>query len=503
MGAAAVALRVLPFFQSTPALLRPFLLAAGWAAWWKWIATRSGKGAFRRGWAASTLVYLWMLYWLIGTITRYSDTPWGVSAGVVGLLALYLGAYDAVLALGAVSFPATVKGRIALFGLAWGLLVLKSRLFTGFPWGDPAVVLADWPPLVQSADLIGSMALSAGFVVTLYEFVRPGATRRAAAAGLAMWIALAAYGGIRMRAFDSDSTASRVRVLMVQPSVPQELKMSGETAAGFFRMLALSRLSPPGSVDLVVWPEASVPVPLTPGSRAWGRLQRLQRKNRVPLLLGADRWVRAREGALKVHNSAFLVDEQGRVRDFYDKVHLVPFGEYIPLRSVLFFVDKLAGGMYDIQPGMEYRPLHSAKGDLGVLICFESVFPDAARALQRRGARVLIVITNDAWFGWTSGAFQHLQHTRLRAVETRRSVIFVANSGPSAVVDRAGRIRRRTGLFEITAEPVEVALEPRRTGYGEVGGLLDPAAPVACLLIGGWDWLRRRLEHRDEPAEEG
>jgi len=147
-------------------------------------------------------------------------------------------------------------------------------------------------------------------------------------------------------------------------------------------------------------------------------------------------------------NSAFLLRPDGVPAGRYDKVHLVPYGEYVPLRKIFPFIGKLVVGVGDFRPGEGFHPIRGEGWNLGVLICYEGIFPEAARAYKREGATLLVNITNDAWFGRTSAPYQHLSMTVFRAVETRLYLVRAANTGISAIVDPAGKILSRTPIFE-------------------------------------------------------
>ena len=169
--------------------------------------------------------------------------------------------------------------------------------------------------------------------------------------------------------------------------------------------------------------------------------------------------------------------------DRYDKVHLVPFGEYLPLRRLFFFADWfVSGGIGEITPGEAIRVLMSSAGRFGVMICYEAIFPELARRAVAGGAEFLVNITNDAWFGRTSAPYQHLAMATVRAVENQVYVIRAANTGISAIIAPNGRIVRASGLF--TREVVAGSIEPRRqtTFYTRYGDVFAGAALGATLL---------------------
>ena len=151
---------------------------------------------------------------------------------------------------------------------------------------------------------------------------------------------------------------------------------------------------------------------------------------------------------LRLHNRVYLVTPDGGAEQWYDKMELVPFGEYVPLKSLFFFVDKVVEGVGDFRPGSAPVVFHTPRGNFGPLICYEGIFPGLARRFVADGADFLVNVTNDAWFGRTSAPYQHLAMATVRAIENRVPLVRVANTGFSAMVDVDGTIRWRTGLFE-------------------------------------------------------
>lgn len=498
------------FFQETPPWLRPVLAVVGAALWMRGVGRIDSAGrAGWVGWAAGTLFYVPVLAWLPGTVVTYSTTPGPVAWLLILLLDAYLGTYWALWAWTVVRLRRYPWGTWAwpwVGALLWvGLSQVRSTVLTGFPWGQVETLLVEWPWVVQWADLLGGFALGGWLLLAGWALMRiadcglrianwrRGVNRPQFAILLMVLLWLLPWGYSRWAQRHWQAQATRTETLsvrIVQPSIPQDLKMTALRALDWFRrQVDLSYLDEPGRVQLVVWPEGSVPFYLGPDTVWWGLLQDLQYHNRAYLLLGADRW--ARRSPPVVHNSVFLLDPELRVVDFYDKVHLVPFGEYVPLASVLFFVDRMVQGIGDFAPGTRLKPIESPWGRLGVQVCFESIFPDLSRRLVRAGARLLITVTNDAWFGRSSGAFQHLLHTRLRVVETRRAMLFVANSGISARLDPDGTLRWKTPLWAETA--VDDGRVPLMTGgltvwvrWGWAVDTLSWVATLGLLGLAGW-----------------
>jgi apolipoprotein N-acyltransferase len=207
-------------------------------------------------------------------------------------------------------------------------------------------------------------------------------------------------------------------------------------------------------------------------------------------------------GRVRYLNSAFHIDQLGTITGRSDKVHLVPFGEYVPLAGLLPFVSKVVQGIGDFSPGKGTYPLASGKGALGVLICFEGIFPEVSRGYVNRGAGLLVNITNDAWFGRSSAPYQHLSMTVFRAVENRVPLVRAANTGISALIDAKGHVRGMTTLFSETHLGGEIRLGSGGTFYCKAGDIFAQL----CLLTGGTlaaiVYRRRRTGREDSECSE-
>jgi apolipoprotein N-acyltransferase len=193
-----------------------------------------------------------------------------------------------------------------------------------------------------------------------------------------------------------------------------------------------------------------------------------------------------------MYNSAFLVGPKATILGRYDKIHLVPFGEYIPLRGLLFFLEKLVVGIGDFRSGTDYTVMATPSGRFAVLICFEAIFPDLVRHFVRHGAQFLVHITNDAWFGDSPASYQHVSMVVLRAVENRLPIVRAANSGISAVIDATGRLSQETDLFVRTW--VKARISPAGEGttlYTRWGDLFAYGCMFVSIASLAWGLLRQ------------
>jgi apolipoprotein N-acyltransferase len=313
---------------------------------------------------------------------------------------------------------------------------------------------------------------------------RPAALASVAVVGVALGATLG------VAALRPPPGAGALPVAIVQGNIDQAVKWDKAARAATLDIYAgLTRQVAPGS-RLVVWPEAAVPAYLSyePGVIEW--LTRLAGEVGTPLLVGAPD-ARQEGAATHVLNSAFLVRAEG-LQTRYDKIHLVPFGEYVPLRGLLFFVEAIAAEIGDFTPGRDRVVFPLAGAPFGTVICYEVIFPDLFRGFVRDGARLMVNITNDAWFGESSGPLQHLAMVPLRAVENGVAVVRAANTGVSALVGPDGRIGPVLALAHRGALRVEAPLAGGPTFYTRVGDLFAyGCAAVALAALAARAWAGR------------
>ncbi len=369
-----------------------------------------------------------------------------------------------------------------LAAIAWscgiGLAELaRSYLFTGFPWALIGHVWIGWAPM-QLAAWIGPHGLtlltlfSATLVVALI-----GGRRLVALPVVLPFVVLYAAGAWLSNQPVPDTRQTVPVFRLVQPNAPQHLKWRADHALIFFkRMLDQSSAPAARRPDLIIWPETAVPIMLERAGPAFERIT--DAASDAPVILGIQR-----SDGWRVHNSLVLLDESGTVADIYDKHHLVPFGEYVPLSD---FMARLGFSKFSARHGFGYSPGPGAVlvdlGSLGKvlpLICYEAIFPQDVAAAPERPVW-LLQITNDAWFGQISGPYQHLAQARLRAVEQGLPLVRVANTGVSAIIDARGAVEAQIPLG--MAGHLDAALPPSLppTLYSRTG---DWAASSVLLLL--------------------
>jgi apolipoprotein N-acyltransferase len=304
----------------------------------------------------------------------------------------------------------------------------------------------------------------------------------------ALLVVLAGAGVWRVTQARLLTAGSTLRVGLVQGAIAQDEKYDPRLREAILtRYLDLSRQVIAEGAQLIVWPEASTPFYFDADSIQAAPVRRLAAQTSTPFIIGTDELTPGRDGLPgAIYNSAVLVAADGRTVASYRKMTLVPFGEYVPLRRLLFFVSPLVEAVGDFSAGTEAVVFDADGRRVSVAICYESVYPAIARAFVAGGSQLLTTITNDAWFGRSSAAYQHFEQGMLRAVEQGRYMVRAANTGISGATDPYGRVLAATPLFEPTALTVDVRLLDGRTLYSRTGDVVVwvAFAAVAWTLIG-------------------
>jgi apolipoprotein N-acyltransferase len=442
-----------------------------------WIAShpRVGRGAaVLSGLAFGVAFFCGSVYWVVPVMRRFGGLSLPAALGVLLALVAYLAAFPA-----AVHRLARRRGTLPALLAApavWAALELaRNHLLTGFPWVRLGTALHAAPALLQLASVTGVYGLSAlllsiaAAAAALASAPGRGAAIYAAAAAAAA-LGVAAAGSVRLRAAPAGEP---LPVACVQGNVPQDRKWDPEEAQAILdRHARLTEAAARAGARLIVWPESSMPFALRAYPSFARAVQDLAAGLDVSLLVGSlDR--RPGDGGSATYNAAFLVDRDGRIAAVYDKIHLVPFGEYVPWRRVLWWAGSLVEEVADLRPGSGPGVLRGAAGlpPLGVQICYEIIFPELPRRAVGGGATLLLNITNDAWFGDTSAPHQHFAEAVVRAAETGRWVVRAANTGVSGLIDARGRVVARSRLGETTIVQGVAAACSARTPYGRTGDL--------------------------------
>ncbi len=416
---------------------------------WQLDGAGRGRTAFARGWWFGFGFFVAGLYWIAhALLTDPARYGWMIPFAVGGLAA-YLALFPALAALVAHRFSRPGLGRILVFAAAWTAGEgLRGVLFTGFPWNPLGNVWTVSSPMLQIAAVIGVYGLG---LITVAAAAAPatlaatGRRRWAPTVGAAALLAMMYAGGAARLAGASSAVVPGVVLRLVQPNIAQHHKWREDLrAAQFEKHLSLS-VTPTGRRPThVIWAETAAPFVVADDLVSRRRMAEVVPEGGF-LLTGALRTSRSPVDRFEVWNSLHAIGRDARVAATYDKFHLVPFGEYVPFRSVLGFT-KLTVGNTDFSAGPGPRSINlDGLPPAGPLICYEAIFPGRVATLDDRPGWLLNV-TNDAWFGISSGPHQHFASARMRAVEEGLPLVRVANTGISGVVDAYGRVTAKLGL---------------------------------------------------------
>ena len=432
---------------------------------------------------------------LFGITLRWSaelDPPgsWLIWAAFVAIEALIPAAYGAVVSL--YSRGLRVGAARPLFlAASWTLVeYLRSRGAYALTWSQISYSQLPSGVVVQLADLTGAWGVS--FIVVLVNacvaevWMQRRAARVAGDAPEGPGRALIVYASVVLIALSYAGwrwfglpaiTGQTVSVACVQPDVDPHEKWNPQRFSHCLQALeeATARAAAHGA-SLIIWPETAVPAPVLTDAALRARLTALAVRGGVSILVGSTE--RADDGSAR--NSGFLVAPDGRFSERYDKMHLVPFGEYLPLRSLLGRVPPF-NEIADLAPGTDQTVLKAPSAEIGLMICFESTFSDIARAFVARGARLLVVITNDGWFNHTSAAEHHIAMSAMRSIEQRMWLVQCGNTGISAFVDPRGGMHEKTALFTSSEIYANVPLGSVGSLYQAWGDWFIAVLAVCCL----------------------
>jgi apolipoprotein N-acyltransferase len=399
--------------------------------------------------------------------------------------------------------------RLTLIPACWvSLEWIRSLSPFGFTWGDLAQSQVHCLPLIQICSFTGPWGLAFLIVmvnVAIAEAFTNAQRRnrlRPTAIAAAVCLATFAYG---WHAMSSPGPAGKkVSVAIIQGNIEQELR-PGETwdehkmktIADYMILTAGALKSRP---DLIVWPETAIPGYMSREDVLKDGLANISTQTSTSLLIGASEIAPSVDGLPREYNGAFLFSPGKGLAGNYYKTHLVPFGEVVYGRKWLPFLDSYKVRDIDYSSGPGYLPVNAGFADLGVMICFESIFPQIARKLSNQGADVLVVMTNDAWFERSAAAEQHFDMSILRAVENRRYVVRNAATGISGVIDPFGRVTDKAPIFTARTIRADVAVVSDKTLYTRLGDWFAYVC-VAATLAGIFSGVARRKQTKKQASD--
>jgi apolipoprotein N-acyltransferase len=442
------------------------------------------------GFLAGIVFHIGLLYWISQVIVMYGYLPLYIGISAMVLLSFYLSLYFALFSAALVFLRNKGFSEIVTAPLLWTCLeFVKSHLFTGFPWENLAYSQYKYLSIIQFSDVTGIYGLSFIIIfinVLLFDLIAHRNNGKKilseAALGCIILALLLGYGTFSLNRVNAElKRAEALEVSLIQGNIDQNIKWNPqyqEESIEIYKNLSLTKA--PVGRGLIVWPETAMPFFFQDEFNLSSTVRTIPRLSSDWLLFGSPSYLD--EGTRTFYmNSAFLLSPDGKVAGKYDKVHLVPYGEYVPLRNFFPFINKLVAGIGDFRKGGGNIPIKFGNHSLGILICYEGIFPELSREYKRNGANLLVNITNDAWFGLTSAPYQHLSMTVFRAVENRTFFLRSANTGISAIISPSGKIIRNTGLFERSVLRGNVKFLDRKTIYALYGDIFV----YICLILLG------------------
>lgn len=447
--------------------------------------------AFALGLTAGVVYFVGTVYWTGAVLSTYGGLPAILAAVAMLLLAFYLSIFPAVFAI--------ITARLIAYGGIRAVLVTpavwvatefaRGTVFGGFPWvplGNSQVTVL---PVVQIASVFGvygvSMLVAIVNATVAFALLERGRDRdrdriKIVAATAVLLIGVGAWGTWRVADGSLTRQGTPIKVGLLQGNIRQEDKWNPREARRIFTTyVAMTRDAVRRGAQYVIWPESSTPYTFGEDPAADQQLRDLAREVGVPILFGSDEVVRQPSPAQ--YNSAFQLSPDGQTAAIYRKMHLVPFGEFIPLQEWISFVAPLVKGLLPFSEGTSVVMLPVGSHRASTSICYEVVFPPLVRQAVNAGSELLTTITNDGWYGNSSAPFQHFELASMRAVEQGRYLARAANTGISGVVDPYGRVVARSGIFEQVGMVEEARFLTARTVYATVGDVVVYASIVLTL----------------------
>lgn len=456
--------------------------------------------AFKAGWLTGIIYFMGTLYWIYHSIAYYSNVSLVISILIVFLLSLYLGLYTGIFAMAfSIKLQRSRLPAVMIAPVIWVTLeYIRSYALTGFPWSSLGYSQYKFLTLIQISDITGIygvsfilVALNAAiadlFIQKKREERIPLLTRFWFTSGLSALLVLlifsVIYGQLRLT---QNRPGQVVRAALIQGNIEQDRKWLPEYQSEVmdkYKSLTLQAMA--YSPSIIIWPETALPFYFGYEKGLTQDFLAFQKGLNTYLLTGSVmvKTPPSKKTIAQLTNSAILFDRGGNIPYVYDKIHLVPFGEYVPLKKILFFLDKLVVGIGDYTPGNKIIRAETDFGSFGTFICYEIIFPGLVRKFYSKGGDFIVTITNDAWFGKTAGPYQHFSMCVFRAIENRKPVLRAANTGISGYIDSNGRIIRATTIFERRFEVIDMKTDKTGTFYSRYGDVFAYLCIVATILL--------------------
>jgi apolipoprotein N-acyltransferase len=451
--------------------------------------------SFFSGYVTGVVSYLGLIYWVIVAMNHYGGINIPLSALILLLFVLYLSCYTGLFTLSCAWFEKRFSIPTYISSpLIWVLLeYVRGFLMSGFPWSFLAHSQHNFLSFIQVVSITGTYFVS--FLIVAVNAIFFSLWRRNKMSfiyivfiGILCAVTFT-YGFISLA---GKSEAPQKKVAIIQGNIRQDVKWDEAFKIMTIRKYIQMTLQSGKTADLIVWPETAMPFIFDEEIYANRYVKALPSDVNATILFGTI----SKNQSGRYRNSSYMIGKTGGTIGVYSKVHLVPFGEYTPLLAYLPFLEKLTAAGGDFVPGDGHGPIKTDIGNIGVLICYEGVFPYITIETVRAGAQVLVNLTNDAWYDRTSAPFQHFAFYIFRAIETDRYVLRAANTGISAIIDPKGRVDAKAPIF--TEEILKGSFEMKNTKtfyvrYGDYFILLAFLALAFAVTVG---WCRHSVNRK-------
>ncbi len=443
-----------------------------------------GQG-FLLGYICGTVWYAGTCYWIFDTMRQYGGLNTPMALLVLFLFCCYLGLYHGVFGLlvSLLALGRDYRRALVLSPFLWVAAELARTRITGFPWNLLGIAQVDNVALCRLAGWTGVYGIS--FEIVLVNVAIAAAFLISKQKRTAMLTAALAAAAVLQagRLVDAPAAHTDRSAILVQQNIPVSADWTPayyeQTVSDLTQLTAKSVQGNPATTDLVVWPESPAPF-FTNDPRLRSNLSKLAQSTKSWIIAGAigsNGSTPNAEGP--VFNSAAIISPTGQWTARYDKVHLVPFGEYLPFPSLFSFAGGLTKEVGQFDHGTSRRPVNVGDQRVGVFICYESIFPDEVRQTAAQGAELFVNISNDGWYGDSGAYAQHLNQTRMRAIENDRWILSATDTGVTAAIDPWGRVNLSIPRKQRAALAAHYALTSVTTFYTRHGDWFA----YACAII--------------------
>jgi apolipoprotein N-acyltransferase len=459
---------------------------------------RPYRRAFLLGSLAGTVYFAGTLYWLVETMTTFGELATPIAVLAAAVLVAYLALFPAAFAV-ALTRILRANGSIGVVMAApvWMASELgRQYVWDGFPWALLGYSQVTQLPVAQIASVVGVYGLSGllALVASSAALLVVDRGRRRWIVGAAVVVIVAAttaWGTTRIGTATLTRAGEPVRVAVLQGNIEQSQKWNPSLRQAITRRYTeMTREALAQGATFILWPESAYPVYFEHDLVGAGTVRGIARQASATLLIGSDQVEPIKPAPptarkARLYNAAYLVKSDGSIGAIYRKMHLVPFGEYVPLQRLLFFVGPIVEAVSDFTPGEAPVLLPIGQHVASTAICYEVIYGSLMRKFVLEGSELLTTITNDAWYGRSSAAYQHWEQASMRAIENGRYLARAANTGVSGFVDPYGRVLAKSDLFEEKILVQDLRFLTVRTIYSRIGDLvawLSLALTIAAIV---------------------